>query len=240
MKNQENPLKIWLKILKCSLKLPGAIIDRNEFLATELSKHCQKTEIQNAIEGMPEESEICNRKIEHITKLIIKKETYETSGISFLAGLPGGFLSAATIPADLIQFYYHQIVIIQKMAYLYGWSDFQLQDKNKQEEKLLTLTMFFGIMYGVKEAETILLKSEIENFNNQFYNDFEQKSYYQVATQVGKWLGVRLIKNITRFATAKSFPIAGGFISGSVSFLSAKKSAEKLHIFLRAKRKAIA
>ena len=37
-----------------------------------------------------------------------------------------------TVPADLAQFYWHTLVLAQKLAYLYGWPD--LSDKGEVDE----------------------------------------------------------------------------------------------------------
>ena len=150
-----------------------------------------------------------------------------------MAGLPGGFLSAVSIPADIIQFYTHQIIIIQKLAYLYGWK--QLVDKSniKDEKTLLKLTMFYGVMYGAKDAENLLQKLESDDFSDTFFNGFEEKAIYKAASQIGKWFGVRLIKSITKQGTAKIIPILGGFISGGVSYVAAKSGTKKLHEYMK-------
>ena len=51
---------------------------------------------------------------------LIMMRTAESSGASLLAGLPGGIAMAATIPADVIQFYGVALRMAQELAYLYG------------------------------------------------------------------------------------------------------------------------
>lgn len=40
-----------------------------------------------------------------MAKRIINERTIVSTGASFVAGLPGGLAMAATIPADMLQFY---------------------------------------------------------------------------------------------------------------------------------------
>lgn len=62
--------------------------------------------------------------------------------------MPGGMIGIGSIPADLIQFYWHIIVISQELAYLYGWPDL-LEGKDEIDDTVLQkLTVFIGVMLG--------------------------------------------------------------------------------------------
>ena len=58
---------------------------------------------------------------------------------------------AGTIPADMAQFYWHALVMAQKLAYLYGWSDL-LEEGQVDEQTEFQLTLLIGAMLGAALA----------------------------------------------------------------------------------------
>ena len=61
---------------------------------------------------------------------------------------------AVTIPADLVQFYWHAIVLSQKLAYLYGWPDLLKEDEADEETKA-KITLLIGVMMGAQVANKL-------------------------------------------------------------------------------------
>ena len=72
-----------------------------------------------AIETTPANAEIDPKLIDKIVDDVIKFERNAVSGISLALGMPGGVAMAATIPADVAQYYGYMIRAAQKMLYLY-------------------------------------------------------------------------------------------------------------------------
>lgn len=62
----------------------------------------------------------------------------------------------ATIPADMAQFYAHVVMLVQKLAYLYGWPE--LSEENGSEVLKDMLMLFLGVMMGVVQANKALFK----------------------------------------------------------------------------------
>lgn len=96
-------------------------------------------------------SKVDKKVLDRIAKAAINYHTTLTSGLSFAAGLPGGWWMAATIPADLAQFYAQIILVAQKLAYIYGWGDFSTDEISDEYRNIITL--FIGIMSGAQVAE---------------------------------------------------------------------------------------
>lgn len=140
------------KLLQTSISVPLVHIDREDFLQRELKKYCTDDVIKAAIEYNPAYAGISADIINKIADSCINYETLKVSSISFASGLPGGFAIAATIPADLTQYYAHILRIMQKLTYLYGWQNLIGNKEQIDDETSQLLTLFTGVMFGVKGA----------------------------------------------------------------------------------------
>lgn len=75
----------------------------------------------NAIAYTPAHAGISVEEIDKIADEVIKFERNCVSGISTALGAPGGWAMAATIPADIVQYYGYTLRAMQKLLYLYGF-----------------------------------------------------------------------------------------------------------------------
>lgn len=55
----------------------------------------------------------------------------------------------ATVPADLVQYFGFILRILQKLAYLYGFPDFELKSDSIDDATLNQVLVFTGVMFGV-------------------------------------------------------------------------------------------
>lgn len=92
-------------IIILGLKTPGISINRSEFLLKELMKNYPKEVIDKAIATTPANAGISLEGINLIADNVIQFERTCVTGISAALGTPGGAAMAATIPADIIQYY---------------------------------------------------------------------------------------------------------------------------------------
>ena len=113
-----------LDFLAKVVRVPGVRVNREEFLRQELRKlHMSDDAIERAIDSNPLLAGVALTEIDRLAEDAISYETNKSAAISFVAGIPGGFAMLGTIPADLMQYYLHALRIMQKLAYLYGWSE---------------------------------------------------------------------------------------------------------------------
>jgi len=92
--------------------------------------------------------------ITEVANTSISFETSKVTGISTLAGVPGGFAMIGTVPADLAQYFGHVLRIAQKLAYIYSWPDLFADDGEELGEATESmLTLFVGVMFGVQLAQ---------------------------------------------------------------------------------------
>ena len=115
------------------MALPMAKVDRASFLSSQLTSYCDNEVVRQAIESRPALAGVSPEVIDKLADACIRGHVLKASGISFATGLPGGWAMAGTIPVDLAQFYWHALVLAQKLAYLYGWPDLLEQGQVDEE-----------------------------------------------------------------------------------------------------------
>ena len=232
---------VWNRVLRAALALPGAKIDRDSFLYAQLSSHCGKEQVQRAIETRPADAGVPSDVIDRIADSCIKRHVLGASSISFVTGVPGGLAIAATIPADLAQFYWHAIVVAQKLAYLYGWPD--LTDGGEVDEQTeLQLTLFIGTMMGAGVAQRGIAELA-ERLARQVAHRLPRQpltkyAVYNLAKQAGRWIGVNLTKATFSRGIAKAIPVLGGAISATATAGMMWPMAKRLQRHLKALRYA--
>ena len=139
-------------VLARALNVPGVKINRSEFLYKELIKYYPEEQILKSISSNPASTGISREKINEIADQVIDYETNKVSAISFATGIPGGFAMAAAIPADVAQYFGFLLRVMQKLAYLYGFQEFELNENNISDETMNQLLIFLGVMFGVNGA----------------------------------------------------------------------------------------
>ena len=110
-------------VIVLSLKSPGVYINRASFLKKQLFKNHPQEVIEKAINTTPALAGISPEEIDRIADAVIVSERTKVSGISAALAAPGGLAMAATIPADILQYYGFTLRAIQKLLYLYGFPD---------------------------------------------------------------------------------------------------------------------
>lgn len=221
-------------IITLGLKTPGIRIRRDEFLAKELIKTQPKEVIDKAITTTPAQAGISQEEIESIAENVIKYERLCVTGISTALGAPGGAAMAATIPADIIQYYGYMLRAAQKLMYLYGFPEIGINEETQgfDSETMNILIVCLGVMYGVAGAN-----NAIKAIANAFAKGVEKKllntaltkgTLYPLVKSVAKWFGVRMTKDVFAGFFKKAIPVVGGVIGGGLTFVSFKPCCDKL------------
>ena len=143
-------------VIESAAKLPLVHIDREEFLTKNLSKLCTQTQLQKAIVDGTLHADIPIATLDSLANAIINAETIKVTAISTAAGIPGGFAMAATIPADLAQFYGFVIRASQELAYIYGWEEIFAESSELDTGTESQLVLFIGVMSGVGAANKVV------------------------------------------------------------------------------------
>lgn len=225
--------------LKKVIRIRGVRIERSAFLRQELRKaHLDDAMIGRAVEMTPIQAGIPLSTLDAIGTSVIAFETNKSAAMSFAAGLPGGFAMAAAVPADITQYYVHAFRVMQKLAYIYGWQNFLDDLDDIDDETLGKLSLFLGVMMGVGGASAGLSK-----FAQQVARPALQKqitkqaltktAWYGPMKQVLKLIGIKVTKDSFAKTVTKAVPVAGGVISGGMTFVSLRLQSERLMAHLR-------
>ncbi len=209
-----------------ALKTPGVHIARAPFLQRELFKNHPQEVIDRAIAQTPARAGIPSEEIDRIADAVIAFERNCVSGISAALGAPGGWAMAATIPADIVQYYGYTLRATQKLLYLYGFPEIGADEEGLvlDSETMNTIILCLGVMNGVAGAN-----NAIKGMAHALAKGVEKKllnmaltkgAFYPFVKSVMKWFGVRLTKEVFAGFFRKAIPVVGGVVGGGITFLS--------------------
>lgn len=219
-------------VLGQALKVPGVKIQRSEFLYKELIRYYPEEQVMNAIKTNPAQAGIERERINKIADYIIDYETNKVSAISFASGIPGGIAMAATIPADVAQYFGFLLRVMQKLAYLYGFGDFEMNENEISDDTMNQMLIFLGVMFGVNGANQgvrIIAETFSKKLNKTLaHKAFTKTAYYPIVKKVATTLGFKMTKDIFSKGASKVVPLVGGVVSGGLTYLSFKPCAIKL------------
>jgi len=220
-------------VIEGAAKLPFVRIDRTEFLTKNLSKLCTQLQLQKAITVGTLHADIPIEKLDRLAKDVINAETIKVTAASTVAGIPGGFAIAATIPADLVQFYGHVIRIAQELAYIYGWDDIFTESSDLDAGTESQLVLFIGVMSGVEAAKKAITKlfgeTAMKSISKKIAAQALTKTwYYPIVKKIAAMLGQRMTKDIFAKGVGKAVPILGGAVSGGLTLATFKPMTHKL------------
>ncbi|NBK97447.1 MAG: hypothetical protein EOM50_05430 [Erysipelotrichia bacterium] len=217
-----------------AFKTPGVSIYREEFLRKELCSKCDKATVEKAISTTPFRAGVSQEIINDLADETIKYERNCVSGISTALGIPGGIAIAATIPADIAQYYGYMLRTTQKLLYLYGFPQIQTNNNgtNLDSETMNTLILCLGTMYGVANANNAIkamAKALASGVEKKLINKALTKgTIYPIVKSVAKWFGVNMTKKVFAGFFKKSIPVIGGVISGGLTFVTFKPCCDRL------------
>lgn len=226
-------------VIVLSVKTPGVHIERASFLQKELFKNHPQDVIDRAISTTPAQAGISSEEIEKIADDVIAFERTCVSGISAALGAPGGWTMAATVPADIIQYYGYTLRATQKLLYLYGFPEIKSDEDGicLDSETINTIILCLGVMNGVAGASNAIkamAKALSVGIEKKLLNAALTKgAFYPFVKKIMKWFGVRLTKSVFAGFFKKAIPVVGGAISGGLTFLSFKPCCERLQKTLR-------
>ena len=121
---------------------------------------------------------------------------------------------AATIPADIIQFYSVALRMAQELVYLYGETDMWCEGTPDSDKVTNQLILYCGVMLGATgAAQTVRVMSSA--LAKQAIKTLPQKAlmttfYYPVVKAILKFFGVSVTKSTFAKGVSKVIPVVGG------------------------------
>ena len=228
-----------LEFLAKVVRVPGVRVNREEFLRQELRKlHMSDDAIERAIDSNPLLAGVALTQIDKLAEDAISYETNKSAAISFVAGIPGGFAMLGTIPADLMQYYVHALRIMQKLAYLYGWSELIPEDRDTDDDTIGVLAVFFGVMLGVGGAAQSLTAFARVAVKTAYQNHATKRAlmsitWYPVVKHSLRLIGINITKSTAAKGFSKIVPVIGGFVSSGLTFMALQSQSALLKEHLR-------
>ena len=225
-------------VILMAFKVPGVSVNREAFLRKELTTKYDTDTIEEVIRYNPMHANILPKDIEEIAIAVIQNERLKVSGISAALGAPGGAAMAATIPADIAQYYGCMLRVAQKLLYLYGFPQIDVKE-NQQSIDSATMNQIIlcmGVMFGIANAKNGLLamaKALGKGVEKQLIKKALTKgTIYPIVKSISKWFGVKMTKEIFAGFFKKAIPLVGGVIGGGITFATFKPCCDKLKYVL--------
>jgi hypothetical protein len=220
-------------VVESAAKLPLVRIDRTEFLTKNLGKLCTPDQLQKALAEGTLRADIPITILDSLANAVINAETIKVTTISAAAGIPGGIAMAATVPADLAQFYGFVIRVAQELAYIYGWNEMFAESSELDTATESQLILFIGVMSGVGAANTAVAKLFGETAMRAVAKKVEAKAltktwYYPIAKKIAAMLGQKMVKATFAKGVSKVVPVLGGALSGGLTLATFKPMAHRL------------
>lgn len=218
-------------VVTTAIQVPGVKVNRELFLREQFQKESKEL-IESIVENGPVNAQVSQDILRKMAKKIINERTIVSTGASFVAGLPGGLAMAATIPADMIQFYGVALRMAQELAYLYGEGDLwngEFLDNDKVTNQLI---LYCGVMLGASGAsQAVRVMSSA--LAKQILKKLPQKAltktfYYPIVKGICKFFGVSMTKNLFAKGISKAVPILGGVVSGGITFATLRPMGQRL------------
>ena len=189
-------------IITLAIKTPGVHVTRSAFLQKELFKNHPQEVIDDAIALTPALAGIASEEIHKIADQVIRFERYCVSGISVALEAPGGWAMAATIPADIIQYYGYTLRATQKLMYLYGFPEIDSDEEGLQldSETINEIILCLGVINGVAGANNAIkgmAKALAAGVEKKLLDMALTKgAFYPFVKSVMKWFGVKLTESV--------------------------------------------
>lgn len=218
-------------VISTAIQIPGVKVNRELFLRERFQNESPEI-VEQIVKIGPVDAQVNRDTLRKMSKRLISERTLASTGVSFMAGLPGGVAMAATIPADMVQFYGVALRMAQELAYLYGEVDLwngQVLDNDKVTNQLI---LYCGVMLGASgAAQAVRVMSSA--LAKQIMKKLPQKAltktfYYPIVKAISKFFGVSMTKGLFAKAVSKAVPVIGGVVSGGITFATLRPMGQRL------------
>lgn len=219
------------EVITNAVQIPGVKVNRKQFLAEQFASKAEN--LEEILDKGPIAAGIKREDIIVLSKKLILARTSQSSIASFVAGIPGGLAMAATIPADILQFFGMALRLAQELSYLYGAQDLWIEGKIDDDKVKNQLILYCGVMFGVSGAvsgvrvlSTQLSKTALKKIPQKALT---KTFWYPIIKKIANFIGINLTKKTFAQGVSKAVPVIGGFISGGINFASMMPMANRLN-----------
>lgn len=221
----------WNDVLSVALRMPGIQVHRDEFLKAAFAPYGTQEQVELLTTKRPIEV-YSQRTLNKVAHGVIQKYTVLATAASTVAGLPGGWGMAISIPADMAQFYVNLLRVTQELAYIYGYQDLANGEGKLDQDAQTTLTVFVAVAMGIDGAEELLRKTAkvaAEKWAKKVTAmALTKTNWYPIVKKVASYIGIKITKKTTGKVVGKAIPVIGGAISGTMTYVSFKPMTKRL------------
>lgn len=217
-------------IITTAIQIPGVKVDRKTFLSEWFAK--ENVDLNSVVEFGPVEAGCTKEIIYKISEKLVFNRTSKSSIASFVAGIPGGIAMAATVPADVLQFFGMSLRMAQEISYLYGspdlWKDGEVDDEMVRQQLILYTGVMFGVsgaVAGVRFLTTRMTKQALKKIPQKALT---KTLWYPFIKKIAKIIGITVTKKSLASGVSKIIPVIGGVVSGAINFASMMPMGKKL------------
>lgn len=223
-------------ILIAAMKVPMVKVRRDPFLRAQLEPYFPQEQVEQAIQYNPATAKITLKMIDGIARSVIKNETLFVTINSSLTMISDFTLPGSSIPEDLVVYFVCVFRIIQKLAYLYGFPEFDF-DTESNADILNTAIIFIGVMTGDTAAVkglNELSKAVAKQIATKLPRLHLAKTLlYQIIKKYATKVGIKINKVIFAKVCSSFVPVVGVALSGGLTWLMFKPMCTRLQKTLR-------
>ena len=157
------------------------------------------------------------------------------SGLSVAASLPSSINALAAVGSasvDITSYFAHIFRVVQELAYLYGFQQFDLNEDNIDSETMGFLMVFLGVMFGVQGSASTLNKladTVAKHVAKKLAQTALTKgTIYPIVKQIATKIGIHMTKQVFADTVASAIPIVGSVASGGLTWVMFKPCCKKL------------
>lgn len=231
---------VFEKFLLKAGSVPGIQINRQNYLRKTFEREYGKKLDLILLKG-PLAAGISDKDLSRIANQAIRAEAMKVTTISAGTGVFGGAAMVAAVPVDIVQFYGHLFRIMQKLMYLYGWTeDIFDADGELDDVTVNILVLYMGLMFGVEAAGTVLAQIA-KTATKRLVRDIPvrvikalvtKQAFREGAKKIVKLIGVKTTAKVALVAGSKAVPVVGAVTSGGITAIFFIPMAKRLKNYL--------
>jgi hypothetical protein len=210
-------------------KLPIVRVEREAFLRKQFAS---SPHLAVVLESGPQ-AVYTVESLRHKANSIIKNSTVKTSMASFATGLPGNpVVMVAAGGADVAQYFGFAINLAQQLAYLFGEDELFDDGGQLSEAAQIRVIAYLGAMFGAAGAAALVSQtSKLAGANlgkKVAAQALTKTTWYPLVKKVGALVGKQVTKKSVEKTITKAVPIAGGVISGGLTYITFRPMGNRL------------
>lgn len=220
------------RTLLYAMQTPGIKVDREKFLKKELSKYYLEDTVEKAVIFNPARAGVQRHYVDILAGQAIEYESKMAMAVSFAASFPGGPAAIGAAAADATSFFVYILRVVQKLAYLYGFEEFELNAESIDSGTMDHIIVFIGVMFGTQGA-SVALRKIADAFANRMSKTLAKKALtkgmlYPIVKKISNEIGFKMTKQIFADGVASIVPFVSGVLSGGLTYAAFKPRCIKL------------